>query len=121
MDGKLYFAGEILAQLQRFSKALIHRLDHGKLFHLLLLQNGISMSAYNGKLYVFGGSTAGDLAISWTVWKFTTRLRILGLPVRTYLLPAITRLPAYGDKILVFGGWDQAEDNMDQVLEFDQV
>ena len=78
------------------------------------------MAAYNGKLYVFGGSTAvgsGNKLDSMEIYDSATKIWSIetNLPVPHNYSVAVT----YGDKILLFGGWDQAEDNMDQVLEFD--
>ena len=75
------------------------------------------MSAYNGKLYVFGGSTAGgpgNKLDSMEIYDSVTNSWSAGpnLPVACNYSVAVT----YGDKILVFGGWDQPQDNMDQVL-----
>ena len=73
------------------------------------------MSAYNGKLYVFEDQPRW---IQQQVGQYGN-LRLgheflvcrPNLPVACNYSVAVT----YGDKILVFGGWDQAEDNMDRV------
>ena len=93
MDGKLYFAGGDSGP----ASAVFESFDPSTgswptLPSLATARIGISMSLQRKALFL-EVQQWWDLAISWTVWKFTTRSRILGLPVRTYLLPAITRLP----------------------------
>ena len=79
------------------------------------------MAAYNEKLYVFGGSTAGgpgNKLDSMEIYDLETNSwSAANLPVAFNYSVAVT----YEDKILVFGGWDQAEDNMDRFLNLIQV
>jgi alpha-tubulin suppressor-like RCC1 family protein len=121
MDGKLYFAGGYSG----LASAVFESFDPSTgswqtLPSLATARIGISMAAYNGKLYVFGGSTANgsnNKLDSMEIYNSDTNSWSAGpnLPVACNYSVAVT----YGDKILVFGGWDQPQDNMDQVLEFD--
>jgi uncharacterized repeat protein (TIGR02543 family) len=123
MDGKLYFAGGYSGP----ASAVFESFDPSSgswqtLPSLTTARIGISMSAYNGKLNVFGGSTGvgfNNKLDSMEIYDSVTNSWSAGpnLPVACNYSVAVT----YGDKILVFGGWDQAEDNMDQVLEFDPI
>ena len=88
MDDKLYFAGGYnFSASSVFESFDPSTASWQTLPSLATARIGISMTAYNEKLMFLEVQQQGDLATSWPVWKFTTRSRILGLPVRTYLLP----------------------------------